>query len=235
MKKHCNVATKPIKLIDGINITVDEARVIILKLKAQIKDHAWSATAAHSVAHVNVAKQMFDSANDGSVFTVHITDENELFEIKRALSVDSRSIVPVIGALMEFHKDNESLNILISDAVMGDSAYKRYTGQFAQQVAKTTQEFLKVRCIYDTFLATMGIFCRKTEFDISVTFKGQLVATLQSKGEATFNRIDIPETYLDYPSMLLYSIRKKLPGYSITLKKTKTSYKFSAEKMQKTI
>lgn len=222
VKKNCNGA---IEVIEGINVSPDEARAIIFRMKAQLKNATWKSTPA-SMAHVNVAKQMFASAEDGSVFTVRIEDENGLQEIKDALNVQSRSIVPVIGALMEFHRNNESLNIIISDTVMGHSAYARYTNQFAQQVSKTTQEFLKVRCFHDPKDKVMGVFCRKTETDISVTFKGQLVAALQSTGEATFKITDIPGTYVDYPSMLLYTIRKKFPENEITLKKMKNSFKF---------
>jgi hypothetical protein len=227
---NCNVA---IRVIDGVTVTPAEARALIFRLKAQLKEAAWKTASMPSVAQVNVAKQMFDSAENGSVFTVHIMDENDLYEIKTALKVESRSIVPVIGALMDFHKSNESLNILISDRVMGDSAYMRYTNQFAQQVSKTTQEFLKVRCIHNSERGIMGVFCRKTEFDVSVTFKGQLIAALRANGEATFNCVDIPGTYLDYPSMLLYTLRKKMPDHEIALKRTKQSFKFTAKSLQK--
>ena len=221
--KSCNGA---IEVIEGINVTPDEARAIIFRMKQQLKNSDWKSTPVPR-SHVNIAKQMFDSAENESVYTVRIEDEHSLQEIKEALNVESRSIVPVIGALMEFHKNNESLNIIISDTVMDHSAYARYTNQFAQQIAKTTQEFLKVRCFHDPKGEVMGVFCRKTETDISVTFKGQLVAALQSTGEATFKITDIPGTYVDYPSMLLYTIRKKFPDNEIILKKMKNSFKFT--------
>lgn len=214
----------------GIVITPIEARRLILEIRTALKEGLKSKGFA-SIAHTNVSKQMFDSADDGSVFTVRIMDESSLMEIKQALGVETHGIVPVIAALMEFHKQNESLNIMIGESAMGDTKYHHYTGQFAHQLAQYTQEFLKIRAIYDTGTKVMGVFCRKTEFDISTTFKGQLVAGLRKNGEISFDKKDIPDTYLDYPSMLLYTIRKKLPEYAVQLTKQKKRFKFTAKKV----
>ncbi len=115
-----------------------EAKELLIQLKAVLKNANGDAP---SVAHTNVAKQMFDSARDGTVFTVHIPDENALYEIKQALAVNSNGIVPVIAALMEFHKNNESLNILIGRVVMGGTKYHNYTGQFAHQSHSKLRSF----------------------------------------------------------------------------------------------
>lgn len=228
---NCNVATVTsdgnVQLFGQIVITPKEAKALVIRIRALLKNI--SGTSHAPLARINLSKAMFDSAEDDSVFTVRINTEQELFEINQGLQVKSRSIAATIGALMEFHKHNESLNIILGDEVIRDFAYTRYTGQFAQQIAHLTQEFLKIRCIYDIEKKVMGIFCRKSEADLSVTFKGQLCNSLITKGEVTFDKVDVPDTYLQYPSMLLYTVRKKLPDYKINLRKTKNTFKFTAK------
>jgi hypothetical protein len=215
----------------GVVVTPGEARRLIIELRDALKESTKSKGFA-TVAHTNIAKQMFASADDGSVLTVRIPDESALAEIKKALQVESHGLVPVLAALMEFHKANESLNILIGSLAMNGTKYHNYTGQFAQQLAQHTQEFLKIRCIYDTVQKIMGVFCRKTDFDVSTTFKGQLVAGLRKNGEMSFQKDDVPSTYLDYPSMILYTVRKALPEYEVKLLQQKTRFKFVAKKLK---
>ena len=210
----------------GIIMTPADARSLIIRLRAVLK------SAGKTTPRINIAKTLFDSIDDG--YTVFINTPQNLFEIKLAFGVESESVVPIVEALMEFHKSNESLNILIHESVMlesGAGSYLRYTSQFAQHISKLTQEFLKVRCIFNSETRMLGIFCRKSEMDLSMTFKGQLYNTLIAQGKAAFKREDIPDTYLAYPSMLLYTIRKKLPDYQVSLRQTKNTFQFNAKKV----
>ena len=227
---NCNVAILTEDnniLLHGHTLTRAEARELSIRLNALLKESDVTDYRRARFVPINIAKDLFDSVDDGTAFTVHIEDEKYLDDIRAAFNVEE--ILDCVDALMKQHGNNDSLNIMFENSTGDD--YANSTMSFAQSVAGRTQEFLKIRCLYDQKTRTLGVFCRKNEADISLTFRGHLCNELITKGHCEFDHINIPDTYLQYPSMLLYNIRKKLPELKIELKKKKNSFRFTAKKV----
>lgn len=205
-------------------LTVEEARRLVILLQEELK----SCNVANRPTLFDNQANLFASSDDGSVFTSTINDEEEYNAARAAFSLDSGSMLSVIGAVMNYHADQESLNILVHEDVMRKHAksYLTFTGQFASLIAKQTHDFLKIRVVYSRERKQCGIFCRKSDFDLSVTFRGQLMSLLTKSGasEIRIPKEQIPETYRLYPSTLTAFVRKRMPDHEVNLEKTKTEF-----------
>lgn len=219
-------------VIPATSLSYEEIKPYIKSLQALAKHNCNVAT----VSPVMV-QSLFDSVNNPDVLTIYINEDSDYRDIRAALKVEKDTFISLLEALMEYYNDRESLNIIIKKKVLrnhGDM-FIRFTAQFAQQVAARTQEFLKVKVIYDSEKFLLGIFCRKSEFDVSVTFFGQLVYMLEEKGEAFSPYMDMPDTYQAYPSMLHFKLKKKLTNLDIKMQKLKTGLRFYFKKEQKDV
>lgn len=210
-------------IIDTKTYTIDEAKILVKNLQSVIKKNCNVATVS-----APMVRSLFESVNNPDTLTIFIDSDEEYASIRAALKIEKDSLIAVLSALMEYYKEKEALNIIIKSYVLrnhGD-VYRRYTAQFTQQVASKTQEFLKVKAVYDEREERLGIFCRKSEFDISVTFFGQLVDSMQKDREAFVLYSDLPDTYADYPSMLHFKLKKKLDNPDIRMHKLATGLRF---------
>lgn len=208
--------------------TLPEARRLVNELRDAIKN------CNGAIPKFENESSLFASADDGSVFTAYLNDEEEFNAARAAFNIErAGSILPVIGAIMHFHADQESLNIIVADSVMEAHAksYLTFTGQFATLLSKVSEEFLRVRVLYDKERKQCGIFCRKSDFDLSVTFRGQLIAALKREGRVSVKLENVPETYILYPSTLIHFLRKRLPDCEVSAKKTRTTFEIVAEKI----
>lgn len=218
---------KTIMVLGHLGLSLTDARQLHTELGEVLK----SCNVANKNRVQSVEDSLFGSADSGGVFTVYINDDND-FETMRAAFKTTHAIVSVIDALMQFHSDQEALNIIIAKQVMEGRAksYMFYPDQFAQQIAKRTMEYLKIKCIYHQTREIMGVFCRKSDLEISVTFRGQLLNELQQHGKANVDTKDIPESYLAYPATLVAFLRKRFPDQEVDLQKSSKIFKFSIKK-----
>lgn len=219
-------------LLQGMSYTIAEAKQLVKQLQTLIKQNCNVA-----ITPQPMARSLFESVDNPEVLNIYIDTDQDFLDIRTALKVEKDSLVRVLDALMEYYKEREALNIIIKGEVLrnhGDS-YLRHTAQFGQQISNCTQEFLKVKAIYDRPKGLLGIFCRKSDFDLQVTFFGQLVETMLQKNEAFVTHSDLPETYRDFPSMLHFKLKKKLDNQSVKMQKLKSGLRFYLPKVQKSI
>lgn len=213
------------------NLTRDETKSLIKSLQTLIKRNCNVATVS-----APMVRSLFESVDNPEVLTIYINTDEDFMDIRGALKIEKDSLLSLLDGMMEYYKDRESLNIIIKRHVLrnhGDTFY-RFSASFAQQVAAKTQEFLKVKVIYDSEKELLGVFCRKNEFDISLTFFGQLIDTFKSKQEAYVLYTDMPDTYVTYPSMLHYKLKKELNlNSNINMQKMKNGLRFYFKKPRK--
>lgn len=230
-KTYTAILSEGVITLRPVNLTPDEAREHIKLVSKLLKD-----CDVATLESPPLVRSLFESINDPDILTIFVRNDQEYHDMRTVLKCKD-TIIAFIAATMEYYKEKESLNIILSREVMrnrGDT-YHRYTAQFAQQIATYTQEFLKIKAIYSAERGELGIFCRKSEFDISVTFFGQLVGKLRETGQVTVNFDEMPDTYVAYPSMLHYKIKAKMKDPKVKMVKLAHSLKFSCEKSKKVL
>lgn len=226
------------RLTDGmiellpVTLTVADAKLHIKAVQKLIKD-----CDVATIESPPMVRSLFESVDNPEVQTIYIRTDQDYHDSRQALKVPKDTIISLLETIMNYYKEHESLNIIISREVMRNrgETYHRYTAQFAQQVAARTQDFLKVKAIYSAERGELGIFCRKSEFDISMTFFGQLIAALKQHGTVTTDFNDMPDTYVAYPSMLHHKIKSKLSDPKVKMVKLVRGLKFSCEKQEKVV
>jgi len=213
-------------MLKAVGLTQEQAKQHVKLVSKLIKD-----CNVATLESPPLVRSLFASCDDPKVFTLYIRTDQEFHDIRSALKPQKDTIISLLARIMEYYSEKESINIILSREVMrnrGDT-YHRYTAQFAQQVASHTQEFLKIKAIYSAERGELGIFCRKSEFDISTTFFGQLLNQLRSKGHVYVDFNDMPDTYVAYPSMLHFKLKQKLRNPKIKMTKLAKGLKFSGE------
>lgn len=219
-------------LLGNCYYTRDETKALIKKLQTLIKSCNVATTPAP------IVESLFDSVNDPNTLTIYVNTDEEFLDARAALKVEKDSLMALIDAMVDYYSERESLNIIFAKHTLrnhGDS-YFRFTAQFAQQIAAKTQEFLKVKVIYDSNKELLGVFCRKSDFEISVTFFGNLLYNLERLGEVFAPYSIMPDTYVDFPSMLHFKIRKKVSeGMEVKMQKKPNGLKFILVKPQNNV
>lgn len=176
-----------------------------------------------------LVRSLFESINDPNVLTIYVRTDQEYHDISVALKPRREGNTALIGAIIYYYKERESLNIILSHQVMdnqGDTFY-RSTAQYAQQLSSTyNSEFPKIKALYDTQRKELGIFCRKVELDMSLTFLGQMTNQLKKVKQLIISYDQMPDTYVTYPSMLHHKVKSKLENPEIKMIKLKKGLRF---------
>lgn len=217
-----------IYLLDfNIPITLEDAKELSKNLQRAIKESCNVATA--TVQPPQLVRSLFESIDDPKVLTIFVRTDQEYHDISMALKPRKDTNTALIVAIMEYYKDRDSLNIILSHDVMRErgETFFRYTAQFAQQLmAQSGAIFIKIKALYDPQRKELGIFCRQTELDMSLTFLGRLIDQLKANKQVIVSYNDMPGTYVTWPSMLHHKVKTKLGNPDVKMIKLKQGIRF---------